>query len=448
LYVWVNGAWKNCGNVSPDLKNYITVTDLNNGLSSKADISAIDQLKTGLTNQVSTLQTQVDNSAAGTNLLTGTSSDWVSRTTSWHILRRFYYTVTSDMVGNNYTFSAEHQDSSNGGVRLETWYEDLSGERQYIKYSNNSSTAGTVYVTFTVTSSMVKLELVVGTNNENNQVENIRHEKLEKGNLATDWCPNPADKVNVSDMRKPASEVVGLEDVSQAVLKSNLISGTDLNTITESGIYPYSNVTLINGSNFDGLTWGYLQVINQSDMVFQKQFGTGISTYAFRKRYGSPAVWSNWAIITDDSKVAHLSGANKFDTVPTVNNNPLLLASSLPSDLARTGSDQEFTGKNTFDTAPIDKTTGNPYITKDGVPAVPSTFADTTKDANFTGKLQKSGIDVATKSDVTTAVNTATASVATTDDLNNYYHANASDDLALSAAKSAKVPGIFWFEEA
>jgi len=47
----------------------------------------------------------------------------------------------------------------------------------------------------------------------------------------------------------------------------------------------------------------------------------------------------------DDSKVAHLSGANNFDTVPTVNNNPLLLASSLPSDLARTGQDANFTGK-------------------------------------------------------------------------------------------------------
>lgn len=72
----------------------------------------------------------------------------------------------------------------------------------------------------------------------------------------------------------------------------------------------------------------------------------------------------------DDSKVAHLSGDNNFDTVPTVNNNPLLLASSLPSDLARTG-----------------------------------------QDTNFTGKLQKSGIDVATKSDVTTAISTATANM-------------------------------------
>ncbi|MBZ3776441.1 hypothetical protein K9P40_05045 [Lentilactobacillus otakiensis] len=54
----------------------------------------------------------------------------------------------------------------------------------------------------------------------------------------------------------------------------------------------------------------------------------------------------------DDSKVAHLSGANNFDTVPTVNNNPLLLASSLPSDLARTGQANTFTAAQTFSIAP------------------------------------------------------------------------------------------------
>ncbi|ORM99371.1 hypothetical protein FAM21823_01956 [Lentilactobacillus parabuchneri] len=140
----------------------------------------------------------------------------------------------------------------------------------------------------------------------------------------------------------------------------------------------------------------------------------------FMHRQITPVYDSGWVINADDSKVAHLSGTNNFDTVPTVKNNPLLLASSLPSDLARTGSDQEFTGKNTFDTAPIDKTTGNPYITKDGVPAVPSTLADTTKDTNFTRKLQKSGIDVATTSDVSSAVNTATANMANTTKLANF----------------------------
>ena len=35
LYIWDAGAWKNYGSVSPDLSNYTTVTDLNNGLSTK-----------------------------------------------------------------------------------------------------------------------------------------------------------------------------------------------------------------------------------------------------------------------------------------------------------------------------------------------------------------------------------------------------------------------------
>ena len=96
--------------------------------------------------------------------------------------------------------------------------------------------------------------------------------KFEQGSIATDWTPAPEDKVNVADMRKPASDVAGIEEVN---------AKQDKLTIT-------------------------------------------------------PA---------DDSKVAHLSGANNFDTVPTVNNNPLLLASSLPSDLARTGQDTNFTGK-------------------------------------------------------------------------------------------------------
>lgn len=90
------------------------------------------------------------------------------------------------------------------------------------------------------------------------------------------------------------------------------------------------------------------------------------------------------------------------------------------SKVVHTSGDEEIAGTKTFDTAPIDKTTGNPYITKDGVPAISPTLADTTKDANFTRKLQKSGIDVATTSDVSSAVNTATANMANTTKLANF----------------------------
>ena len=234
--------------------------------------------------------------------------------------------------------------------------------------------------------------------------------------------------VHSKDMRKPASDVAGIEEVNakqdkigykpaddSKVIHSTItqLNSTDMNTVLTDGFYQ-----LISGTNGipSGDVWTIYQVIplspgSESTNGVQLAYGTNSTVLGMRSwdTWGGGIHFSNWTKFADDSKVAHLSGANNFDTVPTVNNNPLLLASSLPSDLARTGSSQEFTGKNTFDTAPIDKTTGNPYITKDGVPAISPTLADTTKDANFTGKLQKSGIDVATTTDVTKAVNTATS---------------------------------------
>ena len=179
----------------------------------------------------------------------------------------------------------------------------------------------------------------------------------------------------------------------------------------------------------------------------------------------------------DDSKVVHISGANNFDTVPTVNNNPLLLASSLPTDVARTGQANTFSllqtfsqGVKTLQTGSYDDanslvneglyyntnssikngagsiTTGyiqvmSGYgkivrqimysdagvgviydrISQDGGSSwsnwvqivtwdqIPGDLAFTDQDANFTGKLQKSGIDVATTSDVSKATTAANA---------------------------------------
>ena len=248
-------------------------------------------------------------------------------------------------------------------------------------------------------------------------------------------------KVNIADMRKPASDVVGLEDVPQAVVHSALASGVDLDTVLTPGVYPFVVASFT--SYIDkGTYWGYLVVTSEGNIVTQTAYTTGTGQPLYRMWSGSPASWGPWVKMANDYAVAHLSGANNFDTVPTVKNNPLLLTSNLPSDIARTGSNQEFTGKNTFDTAPIDKTTGHPYITKDGVPAIPSTLADTTKDANFTGKLQKSGIDVATKTDVSSAVNTATS--------NFSKHIEASknnEDSAISDSTKGNSNDIYYWTE-
>jgi hypothetical protein len=191
-------------------------------------------------------------------------------------------------------------------------------------------------------------------------------------------------KVNVADMRKPASDVAGIDEVNakqdkigytpaddSTVLHNSTkqVTGTDMNTLLTGGYYQVMNgANVLPGAD----NWTIYQVIPINSLNgVQIAYGTNSTVSGIRSWNFDPGhiSFTSWTTFADDSKVAHLSGANNFDTTPTVNNNPLLLASSLPSDLARTGSDQEFTGKNTFDTAPIDKTTGNPYITKDGVPS-------------------------------------------------------------------------------
>ena len=240
-------------------------------------------------------------------------------------------------------------------------------------------------------------------------------------------------KVNISDMRKPASDVAGIEEVNAKQDKiaytpaddSTVLHNNALNQILTDN----SGIIIGNDKDFGFIKRqnykGGLAIGSNNRFHFMATNDATLSNTSEYRDVWTIAPSGQISILggayftpADDSKVAHLSGANNFDTVPTVNNNPLLLASSLPSDLARTGSDQEFTGKNTFDTAPIDKATGNPYITKDGVPTVDlSSYAktsdvttaistatanmvDSSKPTNFTAGLKSGGVDVATAADI------------------------------------------------
>ncbi|MGP3640353.1 hypothetical protein [Lentilactobacillus hilgardii] len=282
---------------------YAKTVDVNQQLDKKVNVSDMRKPASDVAGieEVSALQTQVDNSAVGTNLLLGTSKtlNTVTNASNWNNnIQSYQSNLTTVNSDTPYTARAWISPASHD-MNLQIVWKDSSGNTRY--GGGNSISAGTSgYSTWTgiITASSSIQYVTVVFRKQQSTASSVSYceVKLERGSHATDWCPNPEDKVNVSDMRKPASDVAGIEEVN---------TKQDKLTIT-------------------------------------------------------PA---------DDSKVAHLSGANNFDTTPTVNHNPLLLASSLPSDLARTGSDQEFTGKNTFDTAPVDKTTGNPYITKDGVPS-------------------------------------------------------------------------------
>ncbi|MFW2822526.1 hypothetical protein ACN50E_09360 [Levilactobacillus brevis] len=227
--------------------------------------------------------------------------------------------------------------------------------------------------------------------------------QLEEGTVAHPWTPSFSDLVH---------RVADNGDGSIRVNGNSYTPADDSKVLHNSGLstMPNDNSALVVGNNGDiglvkqngtngalGIGAGNAFRVAQSNNSSIGIADTFHDMFKINGNYQISLGPGAYFTPADDSKVAHLSGSNNFDTVPTVNNNPLLLASSLPSDLARTGSNQEFTGKNTFDVAPIDKTTGNPYITKDGVP---SDVARTSQQTNFTAGLQSGGINVATAADL------------------------------------------------
>ena len=309
LYIWIDGSWQNMGSITPDLADYVKLADMNNALNAK-----VTDNHDG-TEQLNGVQVQpynkLSDTIGGRNLLLGTSSAKV-RNSSW---QNFINVDVTNLIGTTLTYSAilDITKCTQGSIIVSLTPQNSSGKSIGDSVSSNSIKFGNVgkaIATITIPAGASNLSIVEFANNTDLNPY-VGSRKLEQGSIATDWTPAPEDKVNVSDMRKPASDVAGIEEVNT---KQDKI--------------------------------GY-----------------------------TPA---------DDSKVVHNSGT------------------------------EEIAGQKTFDTAPIDKTTGHPYITKDGVPAVSDTLADTTKDANFMGKLQKSGIDVATTTDVSKAVNTATANMVDT----------------------------------
>ena len=264
----------------------------------------------------------------------------------------------------------------------------------------------------------------------------------------------PADDskvVHSTDMRKPASDVVGLEDVPNGLYKGSLANNTDLDTLTQEGIYSFAGTSFVNFIDSNN-HWGTIQIINKSAMIVQYIICTGnISDQIFfRTQSGDPATWLSWTMVprfgmdnrlelpngenlkpADDSKVAHLSGANNFDTVPTVNNNPLLLASSLPSDLARTTKDANFTAKlqqNGQDVALANHTiyrnpdTGSVSTANTFTAQQTFSIAPTIKDAS----KDKGDNQAATMADLKSVENSAwhqlDSSLITTDSAINYYN--------------------------
>lgn len=163
----------------------------------------------------SALQTQVNNSAVGTNLLIGTHSNWQSRdivvATDWATEDVFNLTNNDLDANTDYTFSSEIKSDNNSY----SWHTEIGAwdsDGNYTRLGNANQVNNGKSITAFNTGNYVKFEFRPHVASNNPQATTVywRHEKLGKGTLATDWCPNPTEILTQSDYAKIKAAIVAL----------------------------------------------------------------------------------------------------------------------------------------------------------------------------------------------------------------------------------------------
>nr|WP_261975323.1 phage tail protein [Lactiplantibacillus plantarum] len=216
--------------------------------TNKNDISQLKQTATEVSSTLETVQTQVKNSAVGTNLYTDTknfdnlASWWgynawtkttdtykglavVQTASSWNGLSQYIQVKKGDVL----TYSVYAKYISGTGKSTIYWSLNNSPEGSY----SNATTRNNNTVTITdswqrisgtsVATSDGYLRPRLERTDGNTNTLQIAGIKLEKGSLATDWCPNPADNATVTAMSKLSQTVDGMKaDISKKIEQTDL----------------------------------------------------------------------------------------------------------------------------------------------------------------------------------------------------------------------------------
>ncbi|ASI63313.1 hypothetical protein ALX04_006375 [Lactiplantibacillus plantarum subsp. plantarum] len=192
--------------------------------SLKGDTGTVDN--TGLISAPAfqSLQAQVNNSAVGTNLLTGTGyhtvtgsgtnvQGYLSNETTDDLLTLFKglegQTVT---VSVDYEYSGFVAGSVSNRIGWETAIEaDTTTHSGPWYYPNNDSGSGRMSATFVVPKNITKVWSAMGyIQFSGSGTGALSRLKLEKGSVATDWCPNPSEILTQSDYAKIKAAIVAL----------------------------------------------------------------------------------------------------------------------------------------------------------------------------------------------------------------------------------------------
>ncbi|MBO2713804.1 collagen-like protein [Lactiplantibacillus plantarum] len=202
----------------------------------KGDTGTVDNA--GLTTAPAfvALQTQVDNSAVGTNLYTDTKNfdnlaSWyagslwtkttdtykglavIQVTKDWNGLSQYIQVKKGDVL----TYSVYAKNISGTGNSTIYWILNTSPEGSYSTATTNPvNSAVTITDSWqrvsgtTVVTSDGYLRPRIERTNRNTNTLQIAGIKVEKGSVATDWCPNPTEILTQSDYAKIKAAIVAL----------------------------------------------------------------------------------------------------------------------------------------------------------------------------------------------------------------------------------------------
>ncbi|KRL39927.1 gp58-like family protein [Liquorilactobacillus nagelii] len=211
-----------------------TIAELEDGLALKLSTSDFDTqianyatqtwttdqitaTATSLSSTISSVQTQVNNSAVGTNLLVGTSDtlQTVPASSNKYAGGTIYIFTSSELpslVGQTCTLRVFIHNTSSYAVRV-TLYGKSSNFASRIGSAIAANSDGYSTVTFSNTSSSdISGDISIRAWDDNTATSGVQYKdlKLEKGSVATDYSANPADNATVTSVTNLTQTVSSL----------------------------------------------------------------------------------------------------------------------------------------------------------------------------------------------------------------------------------------------
>nr|MDB7779353.1 collagen-like protein [Lactiplantibacillus plantarum]MDB7788330.1 collagen-like protein [Lactiplantibacillus plantarum]MDB7791392.1 collagen-like protein [Lactiplantibacillus plantarum] len=157
------------------------------------------------------LQTQVNNSAVGTNLLIGTNNTLITVTnaTGWGDRLPTYHPAETLKANQNYTMSCYLEPATHdASIVMNTAHGNIFGTT--IAAGSKGISTLTITLTQNDVGAVSNFWIAFKNKQTDNSTVSYKGFKLEKGSVATDWSPNPTEVLTQADYAKIKAAIVAL----------------------------------------------------------------------------------------------------------------------------------------------------------------------------------------------------------------------------------------------